>query len=47
MLEVSRGERLRILTTRGRLARCCRLKPRHDRVLQGLVPTSNLTVNGF
>uniref|UniRef100_A0A0R3S160 RUN domain-containing protein n=1 Tax=Elaeophora elaphi TaxID=1147741 RepID=A0A0R3S160_9BILA len=47
MLEVSRGERLRILTTRGQLARCCRLQPRHDRVLQGLVPTSNLTVNGF
>ncbi|EJD76375.1 RUN domain-containing protein [Loa loa] len=47
MLEVSRGERLRILTTRGQLARCRRLRPRHDRVLQGLVPTSNLTVNGF
>ncbi|KAL3997964.1 hypothetical protein ACH3XW_13095 [Acanthocheilonema viteae] len=47
MLEVSRGERLRILTTRGQLARCCRLQPRHDRVLQGLVPTSNLTINGF
>ncbi|VDK81110.1 unnamed protein product [Litomosoides sigmodontis] len=47
MLEVSRGERLRILTTRGQLARCCRLYPRHDRVSQGLVPTSNLTVNGF
>lgn len=47
MLEVSRGERLRILTTRGQLARCCRLQPRHDRVLQGLVPTSNLAVNGF
>lgn len=47
MLEVSRGERLRILTMRGQLARCRRLQPRHDRVLQGLVPTSNLTINGF
>lgn len=47
MLEVSRGERLRILATRGELARCCRLQPRHGRVMQGLVPTSNLAVNGF
>ncbi|KAM3721241.1 AP-4 complex accessory subunit [Dirofilaria immitis] len=46
MLEVSRGERLRILTMRGQMARCCRLQPRRDRVLQGLVPTSNLTMNG-
>lgn len=46
MLEVSRGERLRILATRGELARCCRLQPRHGRVMQGLVPTSNLAVNG-
>lgn len=47
MLHVTRGERLRILTRRGQLARCCRLQPRHDRVSQGLVPTSNLTVDGF
>ncbi|VDK36749.1 unnamed protein product [Gongylonema pulchrum] len=47
MLSVSRGERLRILSTRGRLARCCRVRPRHDRVLQGLLPVSILAINGF
>lgn len=47
MLPVSRGERLRILATRGPLARCCRLRPRYDRVYQGLLPKTNLAINGF
>lgn len=45
MLPVSRGERLRVLTMRGPLARCCRVRPRRDRVFQGLIPTSNLAVS--
>lgn len=45
MLSVSRGERLRVLTTRGALARCCRVRPRRDRVFQGLIPTSNLAIH--
>uniref|UniRef100_A0A915CB03 RUN domain-containing protein n=1 Tax=Parascaris univalens TaxID=6257 RepID=A0A915CB03_PARUN len=44
LLPVSRGERLRIMMSRGPLVRCCRVRPRHDRVFQGLMPTSNLAI---
>lgn len=42
MLTVSRGELLRVLTTRGTLAHCYRMRPRYDCVLQGRVLVSNL-----
>ncbi|KHN76973.1 hypothetical protein Tcan_06027, partial [Toxocara canis] len=45
LLPVSRGERLRLMTSRGPLVRCCRVRPRHDRVFQGLMPTSNLAIH--
>lgn len=43
MLAVTRGELLRVLTTRGTLAHCCRMRPRYDCVSLGLVPVSNLS----
>lgn len=43
MLVVTRGELLRVLTTRGTLAHCCRMRPRYDCVSLGLVPISNLS----
>ncbi|VDK46817.1 unnamed protein product [Anisakis simplex] len=45
-LPVSRGERLRLMTiSRGPLVRCCRVRPRYDRIFQGLMPKTNLTIH--
>ncbi|KJH44596.1 RUN domain protein [Dictyocaulus viviparus] len=43
-LAVSRGESVRILSRRGSVARCCRVRRRHDVVSTGIVPLVNLLI---
>uniref|UniRef100_A0A1I7Y6R5 RUN domain-containing protein n=1 Tax=Steinernema glaseri TaxID=37863 RepID=A0A1I7Y6R5_9BILA len=45
LLPVDKGERVRVLSTRGPFARCFRMHRKTDRVMQGLIPTSNLIVH--
>ncbi|CAI4230048.1 unnamed protein product [Auanema sp. JU1783] len=41
-LFVSRGEQVRVLSTRGNMAKCCRVNPRRSHITTGSVPVSNL-----
>ncbi|KAK0424213.1 hypothetical protein QR680_008549 [Steinernema hermaphroditum] len=45
LLPVDKGERVRVLSTRGPFSRCFRMHRKTDRVMQGLIPTSNLIVH--
>ncbi|GMR53453.1 hypothetical protein PMAYCL1PPCAC_23648, partial [Pristionchus mayeri] len=42
---VSEGERLKILATRGSYAHCYRLRRQRGRVMNGVVPLTNLSIN--
>ncbi|KAK5970691.1 hypothetical protein GCK32_011072 [Trichostrongylus colubriformis] len=44
LLVVSRGERVRVLSRRGDIARCCRVHRRPDVVSTGIVPLGNLLI---
>ncbi|VDO51322.1 unnamed protein product [Haemonchus placei] len=44
LLVVSRGERVRVLSRRGDVARCCRVHRRRDVVSTGIVPLGNLLI---
>ncbi|PIO67127.1 hypothetical protein TELCIR_11139 [Teladorsagia circumcincta] len=44
LLVVSRGERVRVLSRRGDVARCCRVHRRRDVVSTGIVPLVNLLI---
>ncbi|GMT28342.1 hypothetical protein PFISCL1PPCAC_19639, partial [Pristionchus fissidentatus] len=44
-LDVSEGERLRVLSTRGSYAHCARLRRMRGSVINGVVPLTNLSLN--